>query len=218
MSEQELAQEVVRLREAIERLENRLGEKGFLDAQTMKGLVGIESTYEGVKRVLTSLFDDSTGERARELRDALVTNEPTKIRAVLSALNTVDGKPANPLFNSDQLKGLRELLTREIFRAISPIGNPAGEPPHYISREALAFWRELLSKRPDEVHDFHITVTRFSDEPDNPLKLAAVMALLYLYAPRGRWTREHAEALAVMNRDKIEFKSLKWFPYPGEFW
>lgn len=179
------------------------------------------STYSTLARVLLNAVGDETGERIKQLRDALVSDEPDakeRLHALLADLNRVDGVPVDPRLNDTQLDCLRKLLTEATYRAISPIGNPAGSAPDLIYREALTFWRELLSKQPDEVHAFHRVVTQYADDRANPTRLGALLAWLYAFAPQGNWSRPHADALAVMNRDQIEFKSLKWFPYPEDGW
>jgi hypothetical protein len=227
MNDRELSQELGWLRETIRRIESRVGAlerqhstEGRREAP-VEARADTRATYSTLARVLFNLFADETGERVKALRGVLLSDAPDakeQLRSLLASLNQVDGEPVDPRLNDTQLDGLRKLLTAPTYKAISPIGNPAGSPPDRIYREALTFWRELLSKQPDEVHAFHRLITQYADNRADSSRLAALLARLYGFAPQGEWSRQHADALAVMNRDQIEFKSLKWFPYPEDGW
>lgn len=168
---------------------------------------------EAVRRVLRNLFKDPA--LAAALRSALLVSRPAADE-VLAALNAEDGTPyGDPRFSDEQHLGLRELLLSPKLEPVAPLAeSPSGVT---AQDQVLAFWTELLSKEPAEVEDFHASVTDYSVDPTEE-KLGKVLAFLDAYAPGGAWTRAHADALAEIHTEKIEFKNLAWMHYPGVIW
>jgi hypothetical protein len=168
------------------------------------------STMEDLHRVLRNLFAEGDSKKAEALRDAL--SGEGDIDAILAELNRVDGAPRRFQLNQTQRAALKALLTESRYAALSP----AGSSP--ASRAATRFWRELLSRSPGEVKDFHHQVVDLAADLNNPAKWETVLATLRKYAPDEQWTKAHVEALIAVNAEGVRFKSLAWFPYIGDIW
>jgi hypothetical protein len=194
------------VRSALDRVTGSLAARR-LDAGTQDG-------REAVRRVLRNLFKDS-GESAAALRSALLVSRAAADE-VLASLNAEGGRAyGDPRFSDEQHLGLRELLLSPKLESLAPVADsPSGVA---AQDQVLAFWTELLSKEPAEVEDFHARVTDYSVDPTEE-KLGKVLAFLDDYAPAGTWTRVHADALAEIHTEKIEFKNLAWMHYPGVIW
>jgi len=170
------------------------------------------------RRVLRSLFARS-GRNAIRLRKAMLTSRD-ETRHVLTQLNAAGGKVAgDPHFSDDQISSLQMLLFDSRFAPLAPVVEAASGSPGAprVQKEVLRFWTELLSKRPAEVEDFHYRVTDYWARK-SPEKLERVLDVLRSYAPEGRWTQDHADALAAINTTHIQFKSLAWIHFPGVLW
>ena len=170
------------------------------------------------RRVLQSLFARG-GRNAIRLRKALLTSKE-ETRHVLARLNAAGGKVSgDPHFSDDQIASLQMLLFDSRFAPLAPVVDAAPGSPGVprIQKEVLRFWTELLSKRPAEVEDFHYRVTDYWAHK-SPEKLERVLDVLRSCAPEGRWTQDHADALAAINTTHIQFKSLAWIHFPGVLW
>ena len=87
-----------------------------------------------------------------------------------------------------------------------------------VQREVLRFWTELLSKHAVEVEEFHYRISDYAANRNDGAKLERVLATLRQYSPEGSWQRKHADALAAINTESIQFKSLAWLHHPGVIW
>ncbi|RKH31210.1 hypothetical protein D7Y15_05615 [Corallococcus sp. AB030] len=177
-----------------------------------------------VRRVLRALFNESDGgQNVKALRDALFINSPVQAKeeanAILASLNAVDGTPTDARFNDKQRDGLKALLSELKYAPISPIG-PYAQPDfrNRISQDALHFWRELLSKEPGEVEDFHLRISDYAADPGNPTRLQRVLETMRAYAPEGTWGQKHANALAAVNTRSSEFRGLAWYHFVSDIW
>jgi hypothetical protein len=168
------------------------------------------------RRVLRSLFQRS-GQNAIRLRKAMLTSRD-QTRRVLTRLGAA-GKAKRPLhFSDDQIASLQMLLFDPRFAPLAPVvDGRSGTSAPTVQKEVLRFWTELLSKNPAEVEDFHYRVTDYWAH-QSPEKLERVLDVLRAYAPKGKWTRDHADALAAINTTHIQFKSLAWIHFPGVLW
>jgi hypothetical protein len=212
MNEQELLSRLEEVNKALQEVSDRLS--GLERWQLMR-------MQEDLSRILTNLFSEQSGTKVKALRDALrqyngSADSAKPAVAVLTELNRVNGQPRNPGLNGLQLRGLKALLTEEQFAPISPIGQ-LSDPRRkdQISQQAMAFWRELLSKEPSRVHDFHVAVTDYVADAS---RLQHVLSLLQQMVPAFSWNQEHVNALARINTRDAEFRNLAWFPYDGDFW
>jgi hypothetical protein len=177
---------------------------------------GAPDGKDTARRVLRSLFARS-GRNAIRLRKAMLTSRD-QTRQVLTELNAARGKASDPHFSDDQISSLQMLLFDSRFAPMAPVVDARGASGvPTIQKEVLRFWTELLSKNPAEVEDLHHRVTDYCVH-NSPEKLARVLAILRAYAPDGRWTQHHADALAAINTTHIQFKSLAWVHFPGVYW
>ncbi|NNC18133.1 hypothetical protein HJC22_20690 [Corallococcus exiguus] len=177
-----------------------------------------------VRRVLRTLFNESDGgQSVKALRDALFSRSPGEAKeqanAILASLNAVDGTPTDARFNDLQRAGLKALLSELKYSPVSPIG-PYAQPDlrNRISKDALHFWRELLSKEPGEVEDFHLRISDYAADPGNPIRLERLLETMRAYAPEGAWGKRHANALAALNTRSVEFRGLAWYHFVSDIW
>ncbi len=167
-----------------------------------------------VRRVLQALFSHTEPQNAVRFRKALETSLQ-EAAAVLTDFNVENGqKLGDPNFNTDQYKGLFEIFFIEQFAPIAPVE----ENGSTVKRQVLHFWTELLSKQTAHVEDFHLRVSDYAADRNDPGKRDRVLETLRQYVPEGTWTREHVDALAVLNTESIQFKSLAWLHFPGVIW
>ncbi|MBN9685730.1 MULTISPECIES: hypothetical protein [unclassified Corallococcus] len=167
-----------------------------------------------VRRVLKAIFSDTTPANAVRFRRALETS-PEETAAVLTSFNVENGQNLGELkFNSDQNQGLNEIL---LFRKFAPIA-PVEKDGVTVKRQVLHFWTELLSKQTAQVEDLHLRVSDYAADRNDASKCERVLETLRQYAPEGAWNREHVDALAEINTESIQFKSLAWLHFPGVIW
>jgi len=181
--------------------------------------MSVEDQRETVRRVLRALFNETDGAMAvKSLRDALFTSTEAA-NAVLTSLNVKDGAATDPRFNNEQRRGLKALLSEMRYAPISPIG-PYSQPElrNRISQDALRFWRELLSKEPGAVEDFHLRISDYTTAPGDAAKLERVLVTMRAFAPGVAWDRRHADALAALNTRSLEFKGLAWYHFVSDIW
>ncbi|WP_158617620.1 hypothetical protein [Corallococcus sp. CA049B] len=167
-----------------------------------------------VRRVLKAIFSDTNPNNAVRLRRAMETSRDEAV-AVLTSFNVENGQSlGDPAFNPDQFLGLREILFIEQFAPVAPLE----EDGVTLKRQVLHFWTELLSKQTAQVEDLHLRVSDYAVDRNDTGKCERVLETLRQYAPEGTWTREHVDALAEINTESIQFKSLAWLHFPGVIW
>jgi hypothetical protein len=177
-----------------------------------------QDARDTVRRVLKALFAEP-GDNAKRLRRAMETSR-AETEKVLTTLNVKEGVgPVNPGFNDYQYLGLDALLFSEEFAPIAPVEDTAVMDGNtHVKREVLKFWTELLSKQAGEVEDFHYKISDYAANRNDGVKLERVLAELRKYSPGGQWRKKHADALAELNTESIQFKSLAWLHHPGVIW
>ncbi|QAT85035.1 hypothetical protein EJ065_3474 [Corallococcus coralloides] len=167
-----------------------------------------------VRRVLNAIFSDANPNNAVRFRRAMETSRE-EIVAVLTSFNVENGQNlGDPDFNPDQFLGLHEILFGEQFSPVAPVE----EDGVNVKRQVLHFWTELLSKQTAQVEDLHLRVSDYAVDRNDAGKCERVLETLRQYAPEGAWTREHVDALAEINTESIQFKSLAWLHFPGVIW
>ncbi len=167
-----------------------------------------------VRRVLQALFSNTKPENAVRFRKAM-ERSMAEAEAVLTSFNVENGQAlGNPKFNPDQYLGLSEIFFIEQFTPLAPVE----EDGIHVKRQVLHFWTELLSRQTAQVEDFHLRVSDYAADRNDTGKREWVLETLRQYAPEGTWTREHVDALAEINTESIQFKSLAWLHFPGVIW